>query len=845
MVNFDELNSQSKQPLVIEPRQLFQTLPRDKQHEYLRDVQGDVLGEWHGRRDERDLVVKMNTGSGKTLVGLILLLSKLKEGSGPALYLCPNRHLASQVRREADSLGIAHVDFESNNLFPPEFHSSTHILITTVQRLFNGLSVFRVANRPNPVRVGTLLVDDAHACINIALEQFTATLPKTSEVGKRLSAYFDEPLKQQMVGTYADISQGKRNAYIRVPYWAWQQRLRDVAELFSKNADSEELKFVWPFLRAGEVLANSISVISGDRVEIAPNLIPIDLVPSFNDAPYRVFMSATLIDDASLVRDLGVDPKAVQDPIKPKVAGDIGERLIICPPLVDSRIEEITTSKLVSEIRSSHQVNVVVLVPSRNRARFWKTNDSMEVPGTDIADVIDQLSNSAPNTAIIANRYDGIDLPDEACRVLVIDDLPQEHRLARLIEATARHNSPILRRQTAQRIEQGMGRGVRSRADYCVVVLTGRSLVSFVTEVDNQSFFTEETKRQIEVGKKLSAMLKTGSTNAYQAILDLASQCLNRDQGWQKYHRGELQDIEADQMIESEDLSLASAELQAWQCALNGQYERAAQEIGSLINANEGLSDMDVGWYLQLQAEYLHHVDQTTALEKQLKAHDLNRNLLKPPTGVNYRKIQAKQTEQASVILDWVKRSNEQNALVSRANEVLDSLTFGVPHDLFEDSLSKLANIVGFQSQRPEAEANRGPDVLWWMTNDHYLIIEAKQEVNLNRDKIYKSEAEQLGHSVTWFEYTYPGKLHTALLLHPTANLADDAYLPEDSRVVQVQHLEELVKSVREFITALASRPASQWSVSEISSRLETYKLRPSDFLSLRLGTRAIRQARP
>ena len=51
-------------------------------------------------------------------------------------------------------------------------------------------------------------MDDAHACINIALEQFTATLPKTSEVGKRISGYFDEPLKQQMVGTYADMSQG-------------------------------------------------------------------------------------------------------------------------------------------------------------------------------------------------------------------------------------------------------------------------------------------------------------------------------------------------------------------------------------------------------------------------------------------------------------------------------------------------------------------------------------------------------------------------------------------------------------------------------------------------------------
>ena len=119
-----------------------------------------------------------------------------------------------------------------------------------------------------------------------------------------------------------------------------------MAELLSKNADCEELKFVWPFLKVGEVLANSITVVSGDRVEIAPHLIPIDLVPSFDDAPYRVFMSATLIDDAALVRDLAVDPKAVHNPIKPKVAGDIGERLIVCPPLVDSKIEEITTSQV-------------------------------------------------------------------------------------------------------------------------------------------------------------------------------------------------------------------------------------------------------------------------------------------------------------------------------------------------------------------------------------------------------------------------------------------------------------------------------------------------------------------
>ena len=134
MVNFDALNLQSKQPSIVEPRQLFQTLQRDSQFEYLRDVQADVLGEWHERRADRDLVIKMNTGSGKTLVGLVLLWSKLKEGKGPALYLCPNLHLESQVKREAENLGIPYVEFDNSNVLPMEYRNSSAILITNVYK---------------------------------------------------------------------------------------------------------------------------------------------------------------------------------------------------------------------------------------------------------------------------------------------------------------------------------------------------------------------------------------------------------------------------------------------------------------------------------------------------------------------------------------------------------------------------------------------------------------------------------------------------------------------------------------------------------------------------------------
>ena len=840
MVNFRDLISKRGQTQVIEPRALFQTLAREKQYEYLRDVQRDVLDEWDTRREEKDLVIKMNTGSGKTLVGLLLLWSKLKEGKGPALYLCPNNHLVSQVRNEADRLGIKHLDFETGNQFPMEFHNSTGILVTTIQKLINGLSIFGIVERPNSVKVGTILVDDAHACINIAREQFTASFSRNSDVGRQLFNFFDSSLQEQSVGIYQDMKRGVYDAYIRVPYWTWQQRLNDVASLFSDNADSEELRFVWPFLRQGEILSNSMAVVSGERIEVAPILTPISLIPSFINASHRVYMSATLVDDASLIKNFAVDAKSVQEPIKPKkVEGDIGERLIVIPAIVDSKIEETTTIGLASKIQSDHRVNVVVLVPSNRRGNIWQKPGVLIVTRDNISDAIQRLSNSDSNTAIIANRYDGIDLPNDACRVLVIDDLPQEHLLANLSEATARQDSPILKRQIAQKIEQGMGRGVRSRTDYCVVILNGKRLVSFIAQTDNQSFFTAETKCQIDIGKNLSARLKEQSGNTYQAILDLVSQCLNRDPDWQEYHRGEIQSIQPDLPISSDNIALASAELQAWRYALNGQYRRASEEIERLISTTSGLTETDTGWYLQLQAEYLHHEDRNVALEKQLKAHELNSSLLKPPAGVNYRKIQAKTTAQAESVLVWARNFNEPNALVAKATEILEGLTFGASHNTFEESLNGLAAVIGFQSHRPDQESGQGPDVLWRMDNGHYLIIEAKNQVDLDREKIFKKEAEQIGHHITWFKQNYKDNQYTPVLIHPAAILAPDAYLERGIKLVRKDDLQQFLTAVRDFVTALAGKSLDLLSAQDIAIQLMTHGLRPSDILNKHLNREA------
>ena len=91
----------------IEPRDIFMALPgKDKKYEYPRDVQSDVWKKWFEYRDNKNNIIKMNTGSGKTTVGLLILKSCLNEGVGPAVYVVPDSYLVEQVCEEAQNLGI-------------------------------------------------------------------------------------------------------------------------------------------------------------------------------------------------------------------------------------------------------------------------------------------------------------------------------------------------------------------------------------------------------------------------------------------------------------------------------------------------------------------------------------------------------------------------------------------------------------------------------------------------------------------------------------------------------------------------------------------------------------------
>ncbi|MDP1993190.1 MAG: DEAD/DEAH box helicase family protein [Syntrophales bacterium] len=240
MVDFKKRIGKKTASKVVDPLRLYESLDRASDKGPLRPIQEKVLSEWHNnRRGEQDVILKMHTGQGKTLVGLLMLQSKLNEGISPALYLCPNNFLVNQTVVQAQAFGIRCVITAAE--LPDEFIEGRAILVTVVHKLFNGLTKFGLGTKSLPV--GSVLIDDAHACIDAIKDQFVITLrrsqPNESSACNDIIELFENELRSQGDGSFEDIRRNDYNVYLPIPYWEWWDKTSEVARILSRHATTE------------------------------------------------------------------------------------------------------------------------------------------------------------------------------------------------------------------------------------------------------------------------------------------------------------------------------------------------------------------------------------------------------------------------------------------------------------------------------------------------------------------------------------------------------------------------------------------------------------------------------
>lgn len=835
MVDFSELLGKEPPRASADPLEIFQQADRKSGRDYLRPPQIGVLKEWYSnQRTKPDVIVKLHTGQGKTLIGLLMLQSTLNELHRPVLYLCPSYFLVSQTCRQAEESGLYTVQTsDETTALPREFLNSERILVTHVKKLFNGKSVFGVSGgTTESVDLGAIVIDDAHRCLEEIRGQFSIRVPRKLTLTKaphpvyqRLLDVFADSLKRQAPGTFREIEEGTPTSFLAVPFWSWRESQDEVVKVLSENKDAEGVLFSWDLIKNS--LSTCTCVLSGTNLEITPRLAPLQAIPSFTNASRRIYLTATLSEDSFLVRDMGLDPSAVTSPLS---NGDVtysGERLIVLPSLVNNKLgRERIIDWLMAFVSKSKSIGFAALVPTRFEAEDWRKRDAVVTDVDSLEEAIRtreaEVATKKPSTPfVLLNAYDGVDLPDDICRILCMDSLPTYSSLYDRYLQEARPSSRISRRQRAQRVEQGLGRAIRGTGDWCIVVVIGNQLTSFLSETAKSEFLSNEVKTQIAIGEQLADELKKEGQDLL-VVQRLIQQCLERNEGWKAFYRSRMSSVTTEPP-NPEFAKRAQAERSGEIAYQQGQAEFAREVVDRLIASSSDPSDK--GWYLQLKAMYLYDTDPPKSMEVQLSARTLNSKLFMPPAGVSYSKITTKGSDRVRRILNIVKSHPEWNSVFLYVDTILEGITFGRSSDSFEEGIDQLGKLLGFETQRPDHDFHRGPDNLWWVGGTNYWVIECKNEVTRDRDTISKGETEQIGSSAAWFAETYEGCTSANVLIHPYRLLAPDAFKTCELSVLTPDGLDGLKRDVHAFYLSLGKHDLNRLSEAEVGAALDAASL--------------------
>ena len=495
MVDFKKLRESKTQPTVIEPIEIFRRLPKPPGINDLYVSQAQALEKWFARRDEQDIVIKLHTGGGKTLVGLLIASSILNEHHEPVIYLAPTVQLVQQTLQKAREYGISAVAYEKGTDFPDKFLVGKSVLVCTYQALFNGRSRFGVRGGNTPLKAAAIVLDDAHVAFSTVREIFTLKIDRNNDPNSYTfltNIFRDDFIKLGKIGTFDDIASGVDSSVLEVPYWSWKTKSEQVRDFLRHKAENHQ--FVWSFLRDSFDYCHCL--ISRNSFVITPMFPLVDLVPTFADCPRRIFMSATISDDSAIVRTFNANPKSIGNPISSNSLAGVSERMILAPESMPIVIDDLTQTlkNMATWTAKKLKIGTIFLVPSSFAAKQWKGEDSAQFADSPqkVTEYVNELrEEKSRGPFIFANRYDGIDLPGSACRLLILSGLPRGSSEYDRYRANTFAGGAEFSVALAQRIEQGLGRGARGAGDFCVVIIAGNDINSWLGKTSNRKFLTK------------------------------------------------------------------------------------------------------------------------------------------------------------------------------------------------------------------------------------------------------------------------------------------------------------------------------------------------------------------
>jgi hypothetical protein len=725
--------------------ELFASLTRDPSVPYLWEHQAELLRDYHGNHlDTPDVALELPTGAGKTLVGLLLAEFRRRTLSERVVYLCPTRQLAQQVVGLAGQYGI-----DAELLLPPDYNGFEEYLqtaavgVTTYSALFN--------NRPRFSDPQAIVLDDSHAAESFIMRPWSVSIERRREpelyeelvaiVGPALGGSAFEDLLDQPEGGVSSAPLDLLPVPAFAPLHSAVHSLLDAKSAqYGSSKDRPDWTYAWDNIRGSLHACNLFT--SRQELLLRPLIAPTRTHAPFHGSRQRIYMSATLGDGGELERISGVRRITRLPTPKGSDRQSSGRRLFLFP---DRAAKDIPTVDFI-EAAVTTANRGLVLVPRNidaDQLRAQLGDAGLTVLGDGgLEAALNQFVREDLAALVLANRYDGIDLPNDNCRLLIMSGQPAGTNLQERFLVERLGMGPAFAGRLRTRVVQGAGRCCRGSDDYAVVVGLGQHLLEFCLRQENQAAMPTAMRAEIKFG------LDNSEDRTFDELLELIEQFLGEEEA-----RREIDQMVADlrgQFEAQEDkvanqlAQIATMEVDFANALWVGNFAEATVKAASVADAiDAALLPSYQGWWRYLAA----------------CAAWAAGDALDDPAFLGKAEEQAKRAA-ASTRMGWFARAarsftttaseqaaDEGNLLETDAFERVlaiierngytgnrfeqmlgefDERISSADNRPFELGLETLGKLLGFEATRPNVDA--APDGVWRLGDRFAIAFEAKSD---------------------------------------------------------------------------------------------------------------------
>ncbi|OJD94351.1 hypothetical protein A9485_05710 [Bacillus cereus] len=701
----------------------------------------------------KDVALELPTGAGKTLIGLLIGEFRRRKFKEKVVFVCPNNQLVNQVVDKANNTyGIKAYGFtgairDYSQKSKAAYNRAEVIAVTNYSSLFIKEPFFSDAD--------IIIFDDAHGAENYIASHWSLEIKR--EEHKELFETLVECIRSDL--DYTQLSYLKNNedtssaiSWVDMfPNIKFHSKREEIIDIIEARANKDN-KLIYAWNNIKEHLNSCNLYLSSGRLLIRPYIPPTMTHEPFRHATQRIYMSATLGESGELERTIGVSNITrlpIVDDWKQK---SIGRRYFVFP---DASFKPQEYKELFIEMNKKLPRSLLLVQDNKSvktYSEFVRKNMSSEIFTIEkIEQDFSSFVNSNDAIAILANRYDGIDMEGDKCHLLFINQLPNGTGLQEKFLSSKLAASVLFEERIRTKLIQAIGRCTRSNTDYAVVCITGEDLLKTLTARKKIEKFPPEVRAELEFGYTYSEGLKN-----FENILLAMDALINKTDDWDMaeeqilaLRESYIAEAASDKHVNNDLLNeCAKFEVKYQYAIWKEDYESALSNVDQIISKLNGkaLIGYKSFWnyigsyvayliyqngnesYYQIMKDYIDKAASNAFNVSWFKRIIPNKEESKE-NAVNFGLMDVVERIEEEIYKDGVKSSVKFEKRVEKVLTLLKSNE----GNKFEQGHQELGMLLGYIASNSDEHTSPDP---WWIINGDYCLV--------SEDKIYKGENKKI-----------------------------------------------------------------------------------------------------